>query len=76
MNPKVYDDIRWERADQDKQWGGEAHDDTHGPWDWREYIEKQLLLARRGEGSQRERFVKIAALAIAAIESIDRRKVS
>jgi len=75
--PDAFTDIRAERTRQDAQWGGPAHDDTHIEWDWFEYIGSQIQKANRdrwaiGESSPRERLVKIAALAVAGIESIDR----
>jgi hypothetical protein len=66
-----------ERTRQDAQWGGHAHDDTHSPEDWIDFIEKQVELAREliGNGTDAElqsRLVKIAALAVASYEAIDR----
>jgi len=71
----VWGSIRLEREAQDRQWGGQHHDDTHGLQEWLDFLEKQLNLIRheRHEGlDPRVRFVKIAALAVAAIESRDR----
>jgi hypothetical protein len=78
-------DIAVEREHQDKQWGGNGHDDAHETLDWFEYIDQQIdksiqenfgftnekNIAKFG----RPRLIKIAALAIAAVESIDRREV-
>jgi hypothetical protein len=69
-------DIREERERQDKQWGGPAHDDEHTPSDFIGYVQRQCNLASLQLGDaavSRSRFVKIAALAVAAIESIDRK---
>jgi hypothetical protein len=69
-------DIRAERERQDKQWGGPAHDDEHTTGDFIGYVQRQCNLAslQLGEPAvSRSRFVKIAALAVAAIESIDRK---
>lgn len=68
----VYMNIRAERARQDEQWGGPEHDDEHTPWDWARLIECQTDWGR--EKDPWCRFVKIAALAVAAIESIERKK--
>ena len=69
----AYDYIREERATQARQWGGPAHDDAHNCADWLGYIAKQLRLADRevpeGWPAFRSRMVKVAALAVAAIES-------
>ncbi len=71
----VYADIRSERARQDSQWGGPAHDDGHEGGEWLEYIEEQATKTWRAvtAAEYRERLVKIAALAVAAIESHDRK---
>lgn len=73
---KIFDEITAERANQDAEWGGPRHDDQHSLDDWCRYIDKQTTEAENaGEtdlAGARERFVKVAALAVAAIESIDR----
>lgn len=72
----AYLDVRAERKRQALQWcddiGGtpEDHDDEHTYGEWVSYIDHQANLMN--PTNQRERFVKIAALAVAAIESIDR----
>lgn len=73
----VFAEIQAERVRQDEQWGGPEHDDTHGPADWCDYIERQLseadgVIGLQNPAAWRERMVKIAALAVAAIESHDR----
>lgn len=69
---RIFRDVKAERARQDAQWGGPAHDDEHELADWLSYIEQQAGAAYRND-APRERLVKIAALAVAAIESLDRR---
>lgn len=70
---KIIEEIRAERAAQDAQWGGPEHDDTHGPDEFAGFIEGQLSKCQYGRGpNARERFIKIAALAVAAVESYDR----
>lgn len=79
----IYDDVCDERLRQDKQWGGDAHDDAHDLDDFMAYIVRQRKKAAVDiAGAQsiadeqamyRQRFVKIAALAVAAMASIDRR---
>ena len=63
------------REQQDERWGGADHDDTHDELDWQCYIEKQLKQAANADDSfiWRDRMIDIAALAIAAIESADRK---
>lgn len=72
--PRWVQDIQAERSRQDQEWGGPAHDDQHEVTDWLEYIGKQHGRAFRASGPDeaRERFVKIAALAAAAVERLDR----
>lgn len=66
-------EILAERARQDKQWGGSKHDDEHVAGEWLEFIANQAEKMAYIPTDARMRFIKIAALAIAAIESIDRR---
>lgn len=81
-----------ERAAQDARWGGPEHDDTHLTGEFFHFIQLQLDKAyaeqRDGNGVPRPgggyytpklartRLTKIAALAIAAMESLDRRGVA
>lgn len=65
-----------ERVAQDKEWGGHGHDTEHRLEDWLEYIDKQCSKAytdmyRRNTEEAKQRLVKIAALAIAALEALD-----
>lgn len=71
----IFAEITTERQMKDFQWGGPKHDDTHDPPDWQLFISKQLNQADdyHGVRNYRDRLVKIAALAIAAIQSFDRR---
>ena len=63
-----------ERAAQDDQWGGPAHDDAHCPQDFMGYIQRQIAKAEVGRmEDMRGRMVKIAAIAVASIESMDRK---
>lgn len=70
--------VMLERATQDKQWGGAEHDNVHSFHDWAEYIEHQLVKGREEagtEGAQEsfyDRMVKVAALALAALEANER----
>jgi hypothetical protein len=67
-----------ERDRQDEQWGGPKHDDDHIEQDWFAFIGNQIDKAEResfrlyAESTPRDRLIKIAALALAGIESIDR----
>jgi len=67
----IYDQIDNEREYQDKKWGGKSFDDTQTEQQWAEYI-RQYAIGERGSNNFRERMIKVAALAVAAIESNDR----
>jgi hypothetical protein len=63
-------EVLGERESQDNQWGGPAHDDAHSHKDWFRFINRYTA----GYGGDFEsRMKKIAALALAAVES-NRRK--
>jgi hypothetical protein len=82
-NEAIIVDVFAERDRQDAQWGGEEHDDGHTAHDWLRYIGHQAQRAHDETLSDdrtqlvdpehyRQRLVKIAALAFAAIASLDR----
>lgn len=72
---RVFEAVLAERAEQDRHWGGAAHDDLHYPHDWLTYIVKQLgRVAELAEEfgrreSRRERYIKVMALCLAAMQS-------
>lgn len=68
----VYEEIKQERARQDKEWGGPRHDDTHSEFHWRDFIQEHVQRSR-SLGAYRRQMIRVAALAVAAIESYDRR---
>lgn len=70
--------ISAEREHQIERWGDPSHDDQHEPLDWTDIIETYNLKAYHdaadGDDDEfRRRMVQIAALAVAAIESHDRK---
>lgn len=72
----VCTEIRAERFKQDEKWGGPAHDDNHDFTDWISYIVKHLGKCVVWSGNIRKyrgQLVRVAALAVAAIESFDRK---
>lgn len=83
MKGSVLSEIVAERGRQDEQWGGPSHDDQHSQMDWMDYISQQVEkyaknVITRGDAymstpDAHQRFVKIAALAVAALESFDRK---
>jgi hypothetical protein len=74
----LLNEIVRERDSQDEEWGGPDHDDSHDRADWVRFIEKQCRLAQtaasRPLDDYESRMVKIAALAVAAVESSRRDK--
>jgi hypothetical protein len=68
----AFRDVSAERNRQDEQWGATNHDDTHGALEWSDCLTKQLHQLGDKASRPRDRLVKIAAFAIAAIESADR----
>lgn len=70
----VYDEIREERTYQDEKWGTEF-DDKNTLNDWCTYIVMYLGKAAymgSPKEAQRSFFLKVAALAVAALEAFDR----
>lgn len=65
-----------ERKEQVKRWGPPAHDDEHTNRDWIAFIIKFAGIAADYKRPERWRYamVRIAALAIAAVESYDRKE--
>lgn len=71
--------IHNERENQDDKWGGADHDDRHKPGDWTRFIVRQLGAAEEGIDVHdwdlwRKQMVQVAALAVAALETIDRER--
>lgn len=60
-----------ERIRQDMEWGGPHRDDEHTILDWCKHVQKQINRASVNNDA-RKRLIKIAALAVAALESMDR----
>jgi hypothetical protein len=78
---RVFGEIHAERERQDEKWGGPAHDDEHDAFEWSRFLQRQAMAGEQAAHRQlgpewRKRFVNIAALAIAAIESIDRQSAA
>lgn len=77
---QVLQDIQNERKHQDKKWGGPSHDDQHDTYDFLGFIDDYVGLARRAldraplnHQEIRKRMIQVGALAVAAVESFDRR---
>lgn len=75
---EILERIVAERAQQDEQWGGPSHDDLHDLGDWTELIMQFCERADEditdwNHPGYRDKMIKIAALAVAAIQSLERR---
>jgi hypothetical protein len=73
---RIFTEIRDKRAYQDQKWGGPEHDDSVETEDsWIKYINEYASGKGRAEGRAfRERMIHVAALAVAAIQSFDRKQ--
>lgn len=73
----VLQEVAAERERQDQKWGGPEHDDQHSTAEFAQLIQDYAAWARvmAGMGSRdkaRRRLVQVAALAVAAAESLER----
>jgi hypothetical protein len=79
VRQQVLNEVDAERNTQDAKWGT-AFDDRNTPYNWAAYIGQYSTRHLIGDPTKvsetefRADMVKVAALAVAAIESIDRRK--
>lgn len=71
----LFDAIHAERERQDRKWGGPRHDDEHSKRDWIAFIVEQAADASKAVWPEEYEtaMVKVAAVAVAAIESNARR---
>ena len=72
----ILHEIDLERAVQEDKWGGAAHDLQLTALDWHEMIADyngwaRSMRARGSPDKARRRYIQIAALAVAAIESME-----
>lgn len=75
---RIFLEIECERSDQDSKWGGYSHDDKHGSHDWIAYIVKHTgksIQSPWNENIFRKQMIRVAALAVAAVEWLDRNKL-
>ena len=71
-------DVHSERQRQDQKWGGAEHDDQHTVAEFVQLIQDYAGWARvmdsmNSPQKARTRLIQVAALAVAAVESLDRR---
>ena len=75
---RILEEIRRERDRQDEKYGGPDHDDSHYPGDWCLILSKYLgraaaeTIDAEPDAAFRDNMIKIAAVAIAATQSLDR----
>lgn len=76
---RVVAEVMAERDRQDRKWGGATHDRVHSPADWNRYIREHEVRAEsvlagepiRDGDKWRQQMIRVAALAVAAIEAHD-----
>lgn len=69
----IYKDIEFERLGQDTKYGGPDHDDTHEAHEWGGLITEHLIRGSQPGADYRKQMIRVAALAVAAIEVHDRK---
>lgn len=69
----VLHDVWVERDKQDIKWGGSTHDDHHTMNEWRDLITNQCARVPLTRKDDRRLLVEVAALAVAAVEALDRK---
>lgn len=72
----IYREIDQERAAQDRKYGGPAHDDKNDASQWADAIQDHAEQATNAadDHTYRRQMIRVAALAVAALESLDRYK--
>lgn len=75
----VLSEVKIERERQHGKWDGVYDDTKYTPFDWHELISDYNGWARRmasmgSTDKARNRYIQIAALAVAAVEAIDKNK--
>lgn len=71
----VLTEVMKERAHQDERWGGANHDDQHTLKDFVGFIERYTRRVLWDTVTSRKALIQVAALAVAACESLDRKAV-
>lgn len=71
-------EVGCERYNQDREHGGPIHDDTHTYNDWTAILTRHLGLAASDRAEVdpvrwRKQMIRVAALAVAAVQSHDRK---
>jgi hypothetical protein len=69
---EVLHDVFVERERQNIKWGGADHDDHHTMDEWRALISGHCGRAPLTRADDRRLLIEVAALAVAAVEALDR----
>lgn len=71
-------DIGNERVRQELKWDQKTNDDAYSPRDWRSLILYycDYLFYDEPKETLRKRYIQIAALAVAAVEALDRKTIT
>lgn len=72
----VLGEIADRRYEQDRKWGGPAHDDQHTTPEWVALLCLYVGALHKGDADHRESLVDIAALCVAAAQAWDRQQVA
>ena len=75
----VLTEVSEERQRQDEKWGGPLHDDEHNTAEFVQWIEDyagwaRMMASMKSMDKARRRLIQVAALAVAAVESLDRKE--
>lgn len=69
----IFKQIREERKRQDEKWGGPKHDDNHSRFEWVSTLKRHINKSHpQGKELYRKQLIRVAALAVAAVEGFDR----
>jgi hypothetical protein len=74
MTEKVLKLVADERSRQREKWGNEHDDNEHTPEDWNWLISRYNGRALNGDEDFQHLMIQVAALAVAAFESYDRKE--
>lgn len=79
MDRNLLEEVAAERDRQDEKWGGPANDDRWNPADWHAMLADyngwaRQMLCMGSIDKGRRRLIQLSAMALAAVEAIDRRK--
>jgi hypothetical protein len=72
---KILAEVEAERKEQDVRHGGSENDNRNCEGDWHRWINEHLGMSSRNvHAGTRGELIRVAALAVAAVESFDRNK--